>query len=131
VKILLLIAVFSALLFASLPSKASAFDIYNTRQQGVDCSKDQNKESAVCVSKTDKDPLTGTNGLLVRITYIVSFVAGAAAVIVIIVGSIKYITSGGDSNRVNSARNTILYALVGLVIIILAPTLIVYLVSKL
>jgi hypothetical protein len=130
-KILVLIAAFCALFFAALPAQASAFDIFNTRQQGVDCSKTQNKESAVCVSKTGQDPLTGTDGLLVKITSIVAFVAGAAAIIVIIVGSIKFITSGGDSNRISNARNTILYALVGLVVIVFAQTLVIYLVKKL
>lgn len=54
------------------------------------------------------------------ITNVLLFVLGAIAVIMIIVGGIRYATSGGDSNSVSSAKNTILYAVIGLVVAILA-----------
>ncbi|MDF2461193.1 MAG: conserved rane protein of unknown function [Candidatus Saccharibacteria bacterium] len=44
------------------------------------------------------------------------FVVGAAAVIMIIFGGLKYAVSMGHPKRVESARNTILYAIVGLVV---------------
>lgn len=49
-----------------------------------------------------------------------SWVVGVAAVIMIIIGGLKYITSSGDSNNITSAKNTILYAIIGLVIVALA-----------
>ena len=55
------------------------------------------------------------NGL--NITY---FLAGIIAVIVIIIGGITYSTSGGDSSALTKAKNMILYAVVGLVIILSA-----------
>lgn len=55
---------------------------------------------------------------------ILSFVVGVVAVIMVIVGGFKYITSGGDSNSVNSAKNTILYALVGLIIVALSQVIV-------
>lgn len=58
--------------------------------------------------------------LLKRVINIFSWIVGVIAVIMIIVGGLKYITSGGDSSNVSSAKNTILYALVGLVIVALA-----------
>ncbi|HSH17937.1 MAG TPA: pilin [Candidatus Saccharimonadales bacterium] len=60
------------------------------------------------------------SALLRRIINIFSWVVGVIAVIMIIVGGLRYITSGGDSGNVSSAKNTILYALVGLVIVALA-----------
>jgi hypothetical protein len=48
------------------------------------------------------------------------FIIGAVAVIMIVVGGLKYTTSNGDSSAVTSAKNTILYAVVGLVVAILA-----------
>ena len=51
---------------------------------------------------------------------ILSLVVGVLAVIFIIIGGLKYITSSGDTNNVNSAKNTIMYALIGLVIVALA-----------
>lgn len=55
---------------------------------------------------------------------ILSFVVGIAAVIMIILGGFKFVTSGGDSNSTNSARNTIIYALVGLVIAAMAQIIV-------
>jgi len=54
---------------------------------------------------------------LLSITY---WVAGVIAVIVIIVAGFMYVTSGGDAAKVVKAKNAILYAVIGLVIIILA-----------
>jgi hypothetical protein len=46
------------------------------------------------------------------------------AVIMIIVGGLKYITSGGDSGNITSAKNTILYAIVGLIVVALAQIIV-------
>ncbi|MCL2094672.1 hypothetical protein FWH13_00965 [Candidatus Saccharibacteria bacterium] len=46
--------------------------------------------------------------------------AGVLSVIFIIVGGIRYITSGGDAEKVKKAKNTILYACIGLAVAILA-----------
>jgi hypothetical protein len=51
---------------------------------------------------------------------VLSTIAGVAAVIMLIVGGLKYITSGGDSSKVSSAKSTIIYALVGLVVVAIA-----------
>jgi hypothetical protein len=50
----------------------------------------------------------------------VYFVAGIIAVIVIIVAGYMYVVSAGDSAAVTKAKNAILYAVIGLVVIILA-----------
>lgn len=55
---------------------------------------------------------------------VLSFIVGIAAVIMIIIGGFKYVTSQGDSNNINSAKNTILYALIGLVVVALAQVLV-------
>jgi hypothetical protein len=51
-------------------------------------------------------------------------IVGVAAVIMIIIGGFRYITSSGDSASVNSAKNTILYAIIGLVIVALAQVIV-------
>ena len=48
------------------------------------------------------------------------FLIGAISVIMLIIGGIRYVVSGGESSAVQSAKNTILYAIVGVVIAILA-----------
>lgn len=55
-----------------------------------------------------------------RIVDILSIIVGIIAVIMIIFGGLRYITSGGDSSKVGSAKNTIIYAIVGLVIVAFA-----------
>ena len=48
------------------------------------------------------------------------FAVGVISVIMLIVGGIKYATSAGDSNKVTSAKNTIMYAIIGLAVAVLA-----------
>ncbi len=64
------------------------------------------------------------NSLIRTIINILSFVVGVVAVIMVIIGGFNYVTSGGDSNKVSSAKNTIIYALVGLVIVALSQVLV-------
>lgn len=66
---------------------------------------------------------TGSGALGTFITNIINillFVIGAIAVIMIIIGGIRYITSNGDSAQTTGAKNTILYAVVGVVVALMA-----------
>ena len=63
---------------------------------------------------TDQTPIFRT------ITNVLLFIIGAISVIMLIIGGIRYTTSNGDQQAVQNAKNTILYAVVGLVIAILA-----------
>ena len=68
---------------------------------------------------------TGTlNALLTKVINIFSAIVGVIAVIMIIVGGLQYITSGGDSGKVGKAKTTIIYALVGLVIVALSQLIV-------
>lgn len=58
------------------------------------------------------------------IVNIFSIIVGAIAVIMVIYGGFRYITSGGDSGRVGSAKNTLIYAVVGLIIVALAQVIV-------
>lgn len=66
---------------------------------------------------------TKVNNILASIVNILTLVIGAISVIMIIVAGFKYITSGGDSNNVASAKNTLVYAVVGLIIVVLAQAI--------
>lgn len=68
----------------------------------------------------DNNPVYGLIGDIVNI---LSWVVGIAAVITIIVAGLQYVTSGGDSAKVTSAKNTLIYALVGIVIAVAAQLL--------
>lgn len=64
--------------------------------------------------------LTGSNSLFQRITNILLFLVGSVAVIMLVVGGFRYVLSGGDQNQVTAAKNTILYAVIGIIVAILA-----------
>lgn len=76
------------------------------------------------------DPEGKVNGLITLIINIFSIVVGVVAVIMIIIGGLKYITSSGDSNNVTSAKNTILYAIIGLVVVALAQFIVKFVLAK-
>ena len=72
----------------------------------------------------DKNPLFGSEGIITRIINILSIVAGIAAVIVIIVSGLKFITSGSNPQDANSAREGVIYAAAGLVVAGLAQAIV-------
>lgn len=51
------------------------------------------------------------------------FLAGIVAVLVIVIGGVRYVASNGDSGQVQSAKNMVTYAIVGLVVIIMAAAI--------
>jgi uncharacterized membrane protein len=53
-----------------------------------------------------------------------SIIVGVVAVVMVIYGGFRYITSGGDSGRVGNAKNSLIYAIVGLVIVALAQVIV-------
>jgi hypothetical protein len=58
------------------------------------------------------------------------YVLGAVAVIMIILGGIRYTISMGDAKNVEAAKNTILYSVVGLVVALLAYAIVNFVLSK-
>lgn len=64
--------------------------------------------------------LIGDNGVFSRITNTVLLIVGLISVIMLVYGGLRYILSGGDSKKVTDAKNTVLYAIIGLIISLLA-----------
>lgn len=64
--------------------------------------------------------LVGINGVLNQFTNIALYVIGFISVVMLIWGGLRYVISGGDSKKITDAKNTILYALIGLVVALLA-----------
>jgi len=67
---------------------------------------------------------TGIGNLATEVVNILSVVVGIVAVIFLIYGGFRYITSGGESSNVSNAKNTLIYAVVGLVIVALAQLIV-------
>ena len=61
---------------------------------------------------------------------ILSYIVGVAAIIMVILGGFKYITADGDASKVTSAKNTIMYALIGLVVAALAQAIVLFVFKK-
>jgi multisubunit Na+/H+ antiporter MnhB subunit len=62
----------------------------------------------------------GDGSIFQTVTNVLLFIIGAVSVIMLIIGGIRYTISQGDSAAVTSAKNTILYAIIGIVVAILA-----------
>ena len=75
--------------------------------------------------------LFGDTGVFRQVTNTVLYIVGIIAVIMLIIGGIKYVVSGGDSKKVTDAKNTVLYAIIGLVICFLAFAIVNFVISAL
>jgi multisubunit Na+/H+ antiporter MnhB subunit len=69
-------------------------------------------------------------GFLKTIVNVMLFILGAIAVIMIIIGGIRYTTSNGDAAQTKGAKDTILYAVVGLIVAILAYAIVNFVISS-
>lgn len=121
------IAIATALLWLLMPATALA---YNPLTDACG-SGGGSAGSAACTDLSGKDPITGPNGILTKASLILATIAGIAAVIIIMVSGFRYITANGDANKAASARNGIIGAAVGLVIIAAAESIVILVVRKL
>jgi uncharacterized Tic20 family protein len=115
-SVLVTAALLSGMATAVLPvTPVAAIDVFKN------CTS-SNAEQCGLV-KEDKLNYQGTNTIwnAVRTALII---LGGVAVIMIVIGGIKFATSAGDSNKVTSAKQTILYSVIGLVVAMLATVII-------
>ena len=69
------------------------------------------------------DDLTG---LILKAVNVILLVAGVVAFIVLIFGGIGYMTSSGDPEKAEKAKNTIIYAIIGIVVVMLAYAIVMF-----
>ncbi len=79
-------------------------------------------------STTNNSPVQKVMGTVINLF---AFFGGAIAVIYVVYGGFKYVTSAGNAEKASSGRQTIFYALIGLVLIIAAQQLVLFIISKL
>lgn len=84
-----------------------------------------------CADQGGGNPIVGPDGILTGATELLATIAGVAAVIVVVVAGLLFAISAGDPGKANKARNAIIYALVGLVIAIMARTIVVWVLTQL
>ena len=95
----------------SLPQKALA-----------QCSNtgDTISEGIECAGGTLPENLSGSGGIITNVINVLLGIVGVVAIIMVIVGALRMVLSAGNEKTVADARNTILYAVIGLIVAILA-----------
>lgn len=83
-----------------------------------------------CTRPGEKSNSKSIEDLIAQIINVLTVIVGIVAVIMIIIGGFKYITSGGDSGAVSSAKNTVIYAIVGLIIVAFAQIIVRFVINK-
>ena len=102
---------------------ASGPDINNSLCSGVELNAPTGGTPANCTID-EADAADNVNRIVTLVINIFSWIVGVVAVIMIIYGGFQYITAAGDTTKVGNAKNTILYALIGLVIVALAQVIV-------
>lgn len=91
----------------------------STTQGAIQCGADQ----AGGNGQSPSQATTNVNDTTKAIINILSAVVGIAAIIMLIISALSYITSNGDSEKIKKAKNTLVYAIIGLVIVALAQVI--------
>ena len=122
-SVLLLVLPLVVSLFITLPASVSALDCASpqTAQEAEQCGACH--ASGVSDANCGNAPTQSTdtiNNTIRNIINITTVIAGIIAVIMLIVGGVRYVTSSGNDQAVASAKKTILYAIIGLIIVAIA-----------
>lgn len=96
----------------------------------IEKAQDCNRDAQGDVIPEDQRSGKKVNNLLDNIVNLISIIVGIVAVIMIIYGGFRYITSGGDSSKLTDARNTIIYAIVGLIIVAFAQLIVKFVLAR-
>lgn len=104
-------------------SAVAASDIQNATCQGANLQAPTANNAGAC-DVSNANASSNVTKLVTLAVNIFSWIIGVVAVFAIIYGGFKYITSAGESGGVTSAKNTILYAIIGLVIVALAQVIV-------
>ena len=95
------------------------------------CTADNNSSSVCKDANNTNDPITGKDGIITKAVQIFVIIIGITAVIVIVIGGFQFVTSGGNPDKVATARRMIIYAAVGLIVAALAQLIVIFVLSKL
>lgn len=124
-SILRLTALLILPLALSLSVTASAVDVFPI------C--DGNASTTDVCQSVPNHGTAGENPIIKAIKFIIlilSFIIGIAAVIMIIMAGLWFITANGDAQAVARARSAVLYALIGVVVVLLAQSLVAFVLNK-
>ena len=98
---------------------------YTTR---AECIKDGHIWEAAPMEESAKGNI---NNIVINVINAILGVVGLIAVVMIILGGISYMTSAGDASKVKKGKDTILYGIIGLVIVGLAFAIVNFVIANL
>jgi hypothetical protein len=114
------LGVISALSFSAVGAVDFFEDVCNNAGTGA---------SEACTTD-DTNNISGSDGIVLRAANLIAILGGIAAVIMIILGGFNMITGGGDSSKVGTAKKTIVYAVVGIIVISLSRLIVGFIVTR-
>ncbi len=127
-KLLLLITIFTSLfVYAPLSTTYAANPLEGQYGACQHLKTDAQKERSAACNTSGGNPIIR---VIKNITNVVSAIVGIAAVIMIIVGGMSMMLAGGDSQKFANGRNTVLYAVIGIVVVVLAQALVRFILSR-
>jgi TRAP-type C4-dicarboxylate transport system permease small subunit len=92
------------------------------------------QKDSLCQGATGNATCTTTGPTLMEtigtISDVLIYILGAVAVIMIIIGGFRYATSNGDQNTITGAKNTIMYAIIGIIVAVLAYAIVKFVVDN-
>lgn len=94
---------------ALFPVSVGAVNVFDA------CNNAGNSDTAVCQSQGDE-----AQSIIGQIVNVLLFILGAVCVIVVIIGGIMFATSSGSADQVKRAKDTVMYAVIGLAIAIIS-----------
>lgn len=124
------VAVPVTVLAAQNPSDTGNAQIQGSLCQGANQLAINNTDQSCSAIDTESGGTSRVNSIIKTIINVFSIIVGVVAVIMIIFGGFRYITSGGKQESISSAKNTILYAIIGLIIVALAQIIVKFVLSK-
>ena len=127
--ILSLSSVFVVAAPLALAPSVSAADIQNSLCSGASTLQVSTAPASECQNTTGEG-VSKFNKLLTEIINVFSVIVGIVAVLMIVYAGFRYITSSGADAKVKDAKNTVLYAIIGLVIVALAQLIVKFVLNK-
>ncbi len=117
-----------ATIFGLIVAAVSFFAVVPAVQaiEVVRCEGIQTGGHVPAICEGDDEKLFGSDSIWGNIISTLIFVIGAIALLMIVIGALRYTLSGGDQAQITSAKNTILYSVIGLVIALMAGGIIAF-----
>ncbi|MCA9330368.1 hypothetical protein KDA11_06975 [Candidatus Saccharibacteria bacterium] len=119
----------------SVVNTAYAVDIFkDSHNPSSVCNQSGSEKSSVCSDSAkakDTNVIFGKDGVVTKGVQLFIIIVGVIAVFMILINAMRMILSGGDPNGINSARNGLLYAVIGVVIVLVAQAIVSFILKRL